>query len=415
MSAAARLFHGARSGDWFDRERALGYGTILLVVEIVTFIFFAAGTYGLIVPLPKPTSTDFVSFYAAGALADAGTPQFAYVQAQHFLAEQHATVPGIGYSLFFYPPVYLMLCAVVARLPYLVAFVVFEVATLIPFLLVARRIVDEPGWRIFVPLAAFPAVLWTIGVGQNAFITAALFGGATLLIDRRPILAGCLFGALCYKPHFGLLVPVALAAGGHWRAFLAAAATVAGLVLASLLVFGWPTWADYLALAATSTSTYADGRVTFAGFISPFGGLRLLGVGVAASYTWQAAIGLAAALFVGLVWRRGLSLPLRAAALIAATPVAVPVILFYDFTMTGIALAWLVRSARQDGFFAWEKAALLFLFLVPMFTRFAADNWHVPLGPLGSLGALALVVAAVWRAAARRGAGAGAAPLSLPA
>ena len=52
-------------------------------------------------------------------------------------------------------------------------------------------------------------------------------GGGLLLLDRRPVLAGILFGALCYKPHFGMLIPVALAASGRWRAFGAAAASAA--------------------------------------------------------------------------------------------------------------------------------------------------------------------------------------------
>jgi alpha-1,2-mannosyltransferase len=46
---------------------------------------------------------------------------------------------------------------------------------------------------------AFPAVFWTLGLGQNAFLTATLFGGFTLLLDRRPIAAGILLGLLCYK------------------------------------------------------------------------------------------------------------------------------------------------------------------------------------------------------------------------
>src|SRR6202007_3224914 len=103
-----------------------------------------------------------------------------------------------------------------------------------------------------IAILAFPAVWWNFGLGQNAFLTAALFGAATLLVDRRPILAGLLFGALCYKPHFGLLVPLALAAGGRWRCFAAAAASAGGLVLASLMVFGSSTWEAFLAAAAGS-------------------------------------------------------------------------------------------------------------------------------------------------------------------
>ena len=65
-------------------------------------MFMAAGTHGLIVPLARPTTTAFVSFYAAGSLADAGTPQLFYDRAEHYAAEQRAAAPGIDYN-FFYP------------------------------------------------------------------------------------------------------------------------------------------------------------------------------------------------------------------------------------------------------------------------------------------------------------------------
>ena len=61
---------------------------------------------------------------------------------------------------------------------------------------------------------AYPAVLINIGHGQNGFLTAALLGGALVILDRRPIVAGILFGLLVYKPQFGLMIPLALIAGG---------------------------------------------------------------------------------------------------------------------------------------------------------------------------------------------------------
>src|SRR5216683_8135079 len=116
---------------------------------------------------------------------------------------------------------------VLALLPYLAAFVTFQIVTLAFYIAVVQRILRVSGWTWCIPLLAFPSVFWAVGLGQNAFLTAALFGLGTLLIDDRPMLAGVAFGLLCYKPHFGLLVPVALFAGRRWSAFLAAAATVA--------------------------------------------------------------------------------------------------------------------------------------------------------------------------------------------
>ncbi len=102
-------------------------------------------------------------------------------------AEQQAT--GIAcaiYQYFFYPPVYLLLCAPLALLPYYLAYAVFEGLTPALFTLVMRTVLRERGVGWLAPLLAFPAVWWTLGEGQNAFLTAALLGCFTLLIDTRP-------------------------------------------------------------------------------------------------------------------------------------------------------------------------------------------------------------------------------------
>jgi alpha-1,2-mannosyltransferase len=392
VTSSLRLPSGLLDGD---RIR-VGCG-ILLALEIAMFLFMAAGTHGLIVPLPKPTSTDFVSFYAAGSLADAGTPELAYDQAAHYAAEERATQVGIEYNFFYYPPTFLLLCAAIAHLPYIVAFLVFETGTLLFYLLVARHILGDRNSAILVPLLAFPPVLWTLGLGQNALLTAGLFGSATLLVDRRPAVAGVLFGALCYKPHFALLVPVALAAGGHWRAFVATFASAAALCLLSLSVFGWEVWRDYVAAAAASPAVYQSGRISFTGFINPFGAVLLLGGSPTMAYRVQAVTILAAAALVAYVWRRGLSLPIRAATLAAATLAALPVALFYDLMLAAIATAWLVRAHGRYRLSEWEKLTLAGLFLLALNPRGLSEMLHLPIGPFVTLGFIAFIVAHIIR------------------
>ena len=390
-SGAAALFHHLRSGDWLNRGRILAYARILLAIQTITLAIMIAGTHGWIVPLHKPATTDFVSFYAAGSLVDAGTPALAYDQDAHYAAEERATEPGIGYQFFYYPPVYLLLCAVFAGLPYLAAFIAFEALTLVAYLMVARRILGERSDAVLWPLIAFPAVFWTLGLGQNSFLTAALFGAATLLVDRRPIIAGLLFGALCYKPHFGLLVPVALAAGGHWRSFAAAALSASTLVLLSLAFFGWETWHSFLLTAAGSHATYENGRIDLTGMISPFAAFRLAGIDTVVAYAGQGVATLGAALLVAVIWRWRVSLPVRAAALIAATTVSVPVILLYDLMLIVVAVAWLVRAGRETGFLPWEKAAVLAAFAAALATRSAGLTVHVPLALMADVVLIAVI------------------------
>jgi hypothetical protein len=364
---------------------------LLLVLEILLFLFVVAGTHGLIEPLSQPTSTDFVSFYAAGTLADAGTPALTYDKDAHYAAEQRAAQPGISYNFFYYPPVFLLICAVLARLPYLAAFVTFQAATLGPYLLVMRRIVGQHGWAALVPILAFPPVLWTLGFGQNAFLTAGLFGAATLLVDRRPWVAGLLFGALCYKPHFALLVPVALVAGGRWRALAAAFIGAVALCLLSLAVFGAETWRVFFAAIEASHAVYVSGRIPFTGFVTPFGAARLLGAAPRVSYAVQAGATLAAAGLVAWVWRCDLPLPIRAATLISATLVAVPLALFYDLVLAGVAGAWLLRGEGEYRLPEWGKLVLAGLYVLCLNPRGISAAWHLPLGPLIALALAALV------------------------
>jgi hypothetical protein len=67
MSAGLRFCRSV--GNSLDHRHIVAYCAILLSIEVCGFLFLVAGTHGLIVPLSATTSTDFVSFYAAGSLA----------------------------------------------------------------------------------------------------------------------------------------------------------------------------------------------------------------------------------------------------------------------------------------------------------------------------------------------------------
>lgn len=396
-----------KTAAWMTRDRVIGYATVLLVVDILLLAFFAAGTHGLIVPIEEQTTTSFASFYAAGSLAADGTPHLAYDQAAHLAAERAATFPNIAYIYFYYPPVFLLVCVLLGFLPYLPAFYVFQALTLPAYVLVARRILRESGWAGWVLALAAPAAYWNFGLGQNGFLTAALFGGALLLVDRRSVLAGILFGLICYKPHFGLLIPVALAAGGNWRAFAGATVSVIGVAVLSLIVFGHETWHDYITLATGAHGSYEHGLIDPAAFVTPFGGARLVGVPVPVAYAFQGLMTVAAAAAVGFVWWKRLSLPVRAATLASAALVAVPVALMYDMLLSTIAIFWLIRAARAaGGFMPWEKTMLALIFITPMVSRAVGLTTGIPIGPLAQIALLGVAVARARREAAGTAAGA---------
>ena len=363
---------------------------IMLILQVGLTVFFIAGSHDAFVKLPVPTTTDFASFYAAGTLADEGRPAAAYDLQEHRATEERITARGIDYKFFFNPPVFLLICAPLAFLPYLVAFVLFEAATFAAWMAVTLRIAGG-GRLTMMGLAAIPSVYWALGWGQNSFLSATLMGLGTLLLDSNPLIAGAAFGALCFKPHFGILIPVALLAAGRYRAIAGAALAVSSLIALSFAVFGEATWLAFLDMATHSRGTIESGRVMFAGHVDPGGAARLLGLAASTGWKIQAAISLATAIAVGLIWRRGAraadangsgSQEVRSIALVAGTLVAMPFVLFYDLVMAGVAVAWLIRLARRSGFLAGEKTLLAAIFLLDLFAYAVARETPFALGVL---------------------------------
>lgn len=397
-SAGYSLAAGLRDAKWLHRERIIAWSLLLLIAELLVVSLIAAWQHGLIGHFDKPVSSDFLSFYAAGKLMLAGKPALAYDRAAHALVEQQVAGARVPYQFFFYPPVFLLPCAALATLPYPLAYAVFEGLTLALFLVAMRAVLQANGWRWAIPVLAFPAVFWTIGLGQNAFLTAALFAGFTLALDRRPVSAGLLLSGVCYKPHFGLLAPIALAAGRQWRAFAAASAGVLALTGLSVWLCGWDAWLACFHAFAGSGGIYDSGRIQFAGMITPFGATRLLGFATSAAYAVQALATLAAAWVVALVWRRSTDPAPRSAALLAGTLIAVPLALLYDQMLWLLALGWLVRAGRRDGFLPWEKLVLAACYPTILFTWLLATRLHLPLGPVESAAMLLLV----WRRVRRQ-------------
>jgi hypothetical protein len=132
-----------------------------------------------------------------------------------------------------------------SALSYGAAFVVWNVVGLAFFAAVIWATFGR-SWRLVGFTALAPAALFCLWLGQTGLIMAALLVGGIGWLWRRPVLAGILMGFLTCKPPLGLLVPFALVAGGHWRAFVSACLTAGVLILASLAVFGLEGWTAYL-------------------------------------------------------------------------------------------------------------------------------------------------------------------------
>jgi hypothetical protein len=366
--------------DWLDAARARAWRNILLVLSgLVVLAWCALSRNGLDL-LGKPLGTDFSSFYAASKLVLTGRAAGVYSVPLHHATETAVFGHDVGYAAYFYPPLFLMICAPLAELPYLLALVAWLGATGLAYLATARAWLSARfSW---LDALAFPAVLINLGHGQNAFLSAALIGSGARWLDRRPVLAGVAFGLLAYKPHLGLLLPVALIIARRWTTAVSAAATVLMFAGASLWAFGPGAWAAFFENTRLARAVLETGLVAPEKMASAFAAVKVLGGSVGLAYAVQAAVVVYVIASLVRAHRRSPRGPAEPALLVTAALLGSPFLLDYDLVILAFPLAWLASRGAQDGFRPWEKLVLLAGFALPLVSRPLALWAHLPLTPL---------------------------------
>jgi alpha-1,2-mannosyltransferase len=373
-------FDTLRDGAWLRLDRLRAYTVLMLLLSLVGIAGDAILSDHGRRSDGQPIGTDFSNVYAAGRLALAGEPQSAYDWPRHHAAEQAVFGPDTPYYGWHYPPIFLGIAALLALLPYGWALLSWQLSSFLAYLLSLRPILrGVPGW--LVPAASFPAAFVNAGHGQNGFLTAALLGAGLAALPARPAIAGIFLGALCYKPQFCLLLPVALLAAREWRATVFAAATVLVLSLASLMIFGWATWLAFFdSLHLTRTVVLETGSTGWFKIQTVFAAARNWGLGLVPAYSAQAAVSLAAAALVMASWRSSADHPTRSAVLVAALLVATPYSLDYDLMALAPALAMLAARGLKEGFRPFEITLLAALWMLPLVARLAMQATGFPLG-----------------------------------
>lgn len=387
----ANLLDPIRDARFLTLERVRGYAVLLVLGAAFGIALILWGRVGMLDGQGRPIGTDFANVYAAGVMALEGRPAEAWDWAAHHDVQKRVagsdTVPFYGWH---YPPFFLVLAAALAALPYLGALFVWQAATLPLFLVVLRLVSGRPeAWLVGL---ACPAVFVNLTHGHNGFLTAALLGGALLLLDRRPVLAGVLIGLLAYKPQFGLLIPLVLAATGRWATFASASATVIAMAAGATALFGLDIWPAFLAsLEPTRTIVLEQGDTGFHKIQSVFATVRLWGGPVALAHAAQGTVLLALAGLLVVIWRGASAFEIKAATLTLACLLATPYSLDYDLIVVGVAIAFLIRHATRVGLPPWWGAAITLAVVAPLLARPAADLMGLPLGIISLM--LLLIVA----------------------
>jgi hypothetical protein len=159
------------------------------------------------------------------------------------------------------------------------------------------------------------------------------------------------------KPQLGLLLPLLLLLDRNWTAILAACATAALLVLASVAAFGWQPWIDYVNLTVPYQgrvlAEFGAGDAYPAMMLSAFAGARVIGMSASAAWAAHAPFALAAFVLLAMILRNSRDDAVRFAALLLATFLAVPYTFNYDAGALVIACAALAVRSRNE----WRAAA----------------------------------------------------------
>ena len=290
-----------------------------------------------------------------------------------------------------YPPHVLLFIWPFGLMPYLPAYIAWCAIGIALYLFACSAAIARERMLF---LAAAPGVAVCIFFGQNGFYTAALLVGGLMCLERRPVLAGVLFGILTVKPQIGILLPVILLLERRWVTIASAAATTAVLVAATALLFGWDIWIEFWQKVVPQQqwlTSHGQGLL-FVMVSSVFYGARLLHLPPAVGWALQ---GITAALAAGaLVWcywrRRDRALSL--ALFVTATFLVTPYILNYDMVVFGFVVA-LLRE-RDDNTMA-DHSLLIAVWTLPV-TMMIAAVAKIPLAPIVLI---AFAVRLVWRLA----------------
>jgi hypothetical protein len=368
------------NGDWLSRERVIRIAGLCALATICSIAALIATSHGTLDYAGRPLGTDFSNVWTAGRMALDGRAADAWIWSKDFAAQQAVHGPRLTELYgWHYPPPFLLVAAALATLPYVAALVVWQLATLAPFTWLMWRLVPRRE-TILLTLAA-PVTLICLTHGHNGFLTALLLGGGLALLDRRPLIAGLLFGCLIYKPQFALVIPPLLLACRSWRAILGAALSASALIAATLAIWGWPVWQAFLdSLPLTQHVVIEQGVTGFYKIMSPFAAIRLWGGSIGVAYTVQAVATLAAVgAVVWAAWRRQRP-ELRNAIVCAAVLISTPYVLDYDLVVLLPALAFLWIDARRSGWQSYDKSAMALVWIAPLLARQVAEYTYAPLG-----------------------------------
>ncbi|MEH6470945.1 MAG: glycosyltransferase family 87 protein [Halopseudomonas sp.] len=353
--------------------------------------------YQLVEAGKEPRFTDYTSTYAASLLLQREPAANLYVTERMFAAEvdaAHAVYPGQltqqqaeghGFARWLYPPIFALFCLPLALLPYIPSLVAWLSITAIPY--IATLILTLPKRSGLILVLAAPPTFYNIQYGQTGFLSAGLIGLGLTLLRSQPTLAGVLIGCAAFKPSLGILIPIALAAGGYWWSFTTATSVVISLIAASIIAFGLDPWLAFIGTSGYSFDGFGRNLYNFKAMVTPLGASRMLGASINTAWIIQSLAALLSVIAVIWAWRQpaeGRS-GLQASVLCCASLLFTPMAYLYDMALIVPAAGWLLADMLQRDYRRYELTGLILAMaiILPMFE--IAHQTGVQLGPLPAM------------------------------
>ncbi len=349
--------------QWLTAKRLRAHG-VLLGVTLWSIYLWTLATPGLRDRYGNLKGTDFLHFYALGALANARDGLHLYdmdVQAA-LAAKLVPAAAGIRY-LPLYPPQVSLLFEPLVHLPYPWALTVWWIVSTVLYGACCYAVwrvcpgLQRYGSLVMVLALAFPAFFHVIAWGQTSVLALACFTGAFLLLRRgKHFLAGLSLGLLAFKPQLGLAAATVFLITGNWKVIMGAGFSSAAEFSAGVLFYGLAPlhqWVNKVAQVG-SVLTLFEPKLYQTHCLRTFW-LMLLPWN-AASTLLYAVSAFAVIIMAGTLWRRDSRAPLsfRYSALLLATVLISPHLTVYDLVILAPAILlladWVVTEAtsRRD-------------------------------------------------------------------
>ena len=385
--------------DFLDRFIPLAlpvfsFCNVVMIVAIVAALLLDA--LGLTHLDTGPSWHDFQSFWSAGIAAKTGMGGHTYDVLWY---ENHvkAVIGEQGQAFgWHYPPQFFLLLVPLTVLPMPLAFVVWTVMPLVLLGLLVYRLVPKPT----APLIALgaPILIINAGYAQNGILSTLMIGFALLpfIEGRQPSAFGT--SLLAFKPHLGLVFPVAYASGGCWLSF---GLTIVWLLLQTgltALVFGPQIWLDFLgSLAQTQEILFSEIGAGAFHYVSVYGAVRLLHGDHVPAMAAQILVGGLVLYKLWTVWRQPVNRPLKAALLVASVPLTAPYLMHYDMSIGVLAVTLLIRHRAFANWQQSERMVLAGVWLLSTCNMAIQKQYSIPSGLICNLVVYSLAVAMIRR------------------